>query len=363
MITDLDSTNNLGICINTHNEKTAIIGYTSGTTGLPKGVEVSHRACIYSFNKFWEEVDNIQPRQNFGYITYLAWDAFSPLIHGATGIIIPTAANSDMELLKRSLVKYKVNHAFFTPSLLEKFLNSFDLLTAREALKNVNIIWVGGEIIKPQTIEMLFDAHPHVNLFNNYGPTECFVVSQGALVESDSERTKEIPAGKILPELEYILLDENNNDVTESGLGYLYIKGAALANGYHKRPDLNKKHFVAIKDKTYYETGDYCQVSEGRTISILARNSFILETETENLPVSFIEQKILEQKLVNECIIINTKKELMIFCIVNERTREEDIEDVLKVYTPDFKVIFIDETPLKASSQKINYSLLLEQYS
>jgi bacitracin synthase 2 len=353
------------LVIHTNHSKTAIIGYTSGTTSRPKGVEVSHRACIYSFNKFWEQTCNIKDVQNFGYITYLAWDTFSPLVTGATGIIIQTEANTNMNLLYQSLIKYKINNAFFTPSLLDKFLNSLPLEDLKRAFKNINVIWIGGEIVKKNTINTLYKVKPSISLINNYGPTECFVVSQGEIKTSEVKKESIVNAGYILPELEYKLLDDNKKDTTKEGRGYLYITGPALANNYFANTKLTNEKFVRIDGKIYYETSDYCEVDKDRKITILGRNSFIFnDLEGRSLPTSLLENEILDNVNIEDCVIVtdydsNSETKVHTFVLNTSEKLRRDVSKIIEKHTNNFEVINVSEIPVKAASQKINYKELL----
>ena len=359
--------NNLKGCtkkvkIFSNHKETAIIGYTSGTTGRPKGVEVSHKACIFSFNKFWEETDHIKNKNNFGYVTYLAWDAFSPLVNGSTGIIIPTAANTDMELLSSKLIFHEIDNAFFTPSLLNKLLHSLPMNQLKNTFEKINVIWVGGEIIKKSTIQNLHQVKSSIHLINNYGPTECFVVSQGLLDYHLVKNDKIVNAGLILPELDYKLFDDQNNDFTSKGMGYLFITGPALANQYFANEELTAKKFVKIENVTYYETGDYCLVDENRRITILGRNSFILKDQNGNsTPASLIENAILDNINIDNCVVITkNENQVLVYILSAQKYSKNDVSKIIKQFSDNFKIIDIDEIPIKPASQKINYEELFK---
>ena len=343
--------------------KTALIGYTSGTTDRPKGVCVSHRACIFSFNKFWEEIQTIPKADRFGYITYLAWDAFSPLVHGMTGIIVSNAANSDMILLKEYIINHRINHAFFTPSLLDKMMRTLCESEIQEILETLAVIWVGGEILKWETMNRFYEFTSDTVLLNNYGPTECFVVSQGRLIREELQFNGPIHAGYILPEIDYFLVNERSEIITEDGRGYLFVCGPALANKYLKADKLNREKFVSFNGKVYFNTGDFCDVTKERRITILGRQNNILGINQSHLiPISEIENTIIRETKIKRCVIIKEEdgvdSTLTIYTLGESKDDVVIIEKIMNHYALQYRIVAIDKIPIKPSSQKIDYLAL-----
>lgn len=347
-------------------DATAIIGYTSGTTGLPKGVEVSHRAVIYSFYKFWEEVKNNEGKDRFGYITYLCWDGLSPLLNGATGIIVPEDTISSSATLCQYIYNHNIEHCFFTPTLYNSFLDA--LVNSGYEKYPLKIVWLGGEIISKSLIAKSALVLKNTALINNYGPTEYFVVSQG-LIDKDSQDFKGIdnlystPTGKILSETDYLLLDDEQNDITDVGVGFLYVAGPAICNGYVNRADLNKNQFLNINGKVYFNTGDYCRVDDKRTLYLLGRDSFILKKEDRTIPLKEIEDKVSNLNNVETCVCVKDKTndgfKVLVFYTTHGHVEKASIKglvySILEFFSCEIQCHEIKNIPLHPASRKTNY--------
>lgn len=349
--------------ISIDSEATAIIGYTSGTTGTPKGVAVSHRACLYAFCKFWQEVQDVNLKNRFGYLTYLAWDALSPLIFNATGIVMPDDVSPDFSKTLDCIQQHKINHIFFTPSLLNKLLTEASPGKVNDAFKWLNIVWLGGEIVQKDLILKMRNRFPQICLLNNYGPTEFFVVSQGNLDVDDAKKPLGVPAGRILPEVCYILLDENLNDVTAAGAGFLCVSGPAIANGYVNNEALTRQKFLPINDKIYYLTGDYSQVLPNGEVTILARQNRLVPNGNKNLFLKDIEDQFLNETYAKECAAIlvpdrngNVKVRIYYSTINNQ----EIVKSPFLSYISDWNVecVKVPLIPLHPTSAKVHYSKL-----
>lgn len=352
--------------------KTAIIGYTSGTTGNPKGVAVPHQAALYSFYKFWEEIKDIKDKDRFGYLTYLAWDALSPLLCWASGIMISEEANENIELLFEELEKNKVNHIFLTPTLLKKILGFLPNKKFQKILEKIGVVWIWGEIIAPETVKAFMQAFQNSILINNYGPTECWVVSQGRLSKSKIHYYVEnwVPNGNILPEISYKVLNENGNEIEGDNIGYLYVSGPALASHYIGNPELTAKKFTSLDNKTYFSTGDLCRVLADSELQIIGREDFLTLNNSQIIPIEEIETNIRQISGIKDCVIISSKrslidKDILIYYVedteidTNNNELESKIKSIISQYNFSFVCININNVPMSETSQKIDYSHLI----
>ncbi|MCA3086410.1 MAG: long-chain fatty acid--CoA ligase, partial [Rhodocyclaceae bacterium] len=350
--------------VNVDSDSVALVGYTSGTTGEPKGVAVSHRACLFAYRKFWEEIPDDVEADRFGYVTYFAWDALSPLVCGKTGVFVDGALDGDIIALTASLRHQRVNHLFLTPSLLANLLSYIKSAPPEAALDHLKVIWLGGEVLSTKILHAAMDVLPNVVFLSNYGPTECFVVTQGRLHRRQEGHVAS--AGRVLPELQIRFLDEGGQDITTEGLGYLCVAGPALANGYIARPHLEATRFKQIDGETYFFTGDYCAFGEDGELRVIGRSEF-MGGSADPLALSSLEGALLEHPLVDACKVVKnpgTPGGVLVFIVPHVSLSEQNTlptltEFVCSLY-PNARCVLLDEIPLHRTSRKANYARLFD---
>ncbi|MCU1643219.1 MAG: putative non-ribosomal peptide synthetase, partial [Nocardia sp.] len=247
----------------------AYVIYTSGSTGTPKGVVVTHTGLAGLITAEGKHYD-ITAASRVLYASSPSFD-FSVLITlltftaGATLVIAPTTVfgGADLaELLRREAV----THVPITPGALE----SVD----PAGLDTVSTVVVGGEAFPPELLQR-WDA-PHRSIYNAYGPTETtiLVTSTAALRPGDP-----IVIGSAVAGVGAFILDPRLRLVPDGVIGELYLSGPALAQGYHRRPDLTAERFVASpfadgagqSGRRLYRTGDLVRRRESGTIEYLGR--------------------------------------------------------------------------------------------
>ncbi|WP_054811157.1 non-ribosomal peptide synthetase [Nocardia arizonensis] len=240
-ITDADRTAPLRL------DQTAYLIYTSGSTGLPKGVMVSHRGLANlvanSGAGFGVDADSVvahavSPSFDISIEELLvAFDA------GATVAVVPPSAYAGDELA-RVLREHGVTHLNVTPAVV----NSLDPAT----LPALRTVVVGGDACPPE----LVTAWAGRTLLNGYGPTETTItVTLSAALSPDAPVT----IGELTRGVRAVVLDPWLRPVAPGATGELYLGGAAVARGYHRRNGLTASRFVAdpyVPGQRLYRTGD-----------------------------------------------------------------------------------------------------------
>lgn len=350
----------------------AFIGYSSGTTGKPKGVAVSHKAAIYSISKFWQEVSHLSNIDRFAYSTYLSWDAMGPIMFSATAYIVPDKINNDPKLLVEYIRDNKINHTFFTPSLIKNILLSLPDDFLKKNLSSLNVIWLGGEVLTPEILGMIYNILPDVHLFNNYGPSECFVVAQGALSTKDvNDQLTSCPVGNILPEMDVIILDDEKKNVDNGNVGELYVSGPCLADGYIKNDKLTKEKFVKIKNNIYFKTGDLASLLPDGRLMIEGRKDFFVNKNQRDINLIYIQGKIKNILSLSDCVVIykesnDKNSDLLCFFVMDKNDKRvlepSEIKEVLSYHLDEYLIpkyyISLDKIPVNNASKKLNYSKL-----
>lgn len=286
------------------NHSLAIIGYSSGTTGKPKGICVSHRATLYAHYKFWEEVQHIPNHGHFAYTTFITWDALSPLIMGQTGHIVADEISFDPHRLLNLIAEQDINHTILTPSLLSCIIQNVDTHTLQDKLSGLNIAWVGGEVMTQALVDQTLAQLPHLTLINNYGPAECFVITQGKLQANDAATPAVCAVGKVLDGMEILLLDEDLQPVPEGAEGNLYATGPCLADGYLSNPALTAQKFIPINGKIFYNTGDAARYLPDDRLLILGRRDGTVKIRSYNVNLLAIEETLRQHPHISDCVVI-----------------------------------------------------------
>lgn len=352
--------------------QSAFIGYSSGTTGAPKGIKVSHKAALYAISKFWEEVSSLRNISNFAYATYLSWDAMGPLIFNSTGHIIPNGENEDPAKLVQYMEKYKINQVFFTPSLLKNLLQEIPQRTIRKSLASLTVMWLGGEVVTQDLVKKTLFYLPNVRLINNYGPSECFVVAQGRITKKDASiYSLPCPVGKVLPEMDILIVDKYMEKVDPGKIGELLVSGPCLADGYLNSPELTHQKFISLNSKTYYKTGDLAYIQDDGRLVIQGRANAIVSIDNENVDLVKVQSAIKKFFPLEDCIVIFvdgklTKPELVCFYVedrkLSSNINQNDIKKTLNSTLPRYmipkKFIKLSKIPISDISQKVDYQKL-----
>ncbi|KAE8381789.1 putative nonribosomal peptide synthase [Aspergillus bertholletiae] len=244
--------------------------YTSGSTGLPKGVLVS-RGNLSSFTEaqsdyICRDVPETQKLGGLGSYLAHASRAFDVHIcemvlgwrHGLRLVTAPRTMLLDN--LHLVLTRCRISHAGFVPSLLEHTGMS------AEELPDLRYLGVGGEKISETIIER-FVGKPTIVLVNAYGPTEVTIgMTSHTVTPSSTVRNIGSAVGKITL---HVLEPESNNYVKRGQAGELCVTGDLVANGYHRRPDANG--FTDFYGQRMYRTGDIVRLMANDCVEYLGR--------------------------------------------------------------------------------------------
>lgn len=281
----------------------AYVMYTSGSTGSPKGVCVSHRAIATRVvNTDYISVtrdDRIVFASNISFdaATFEIWGA---LVNGAT--LIPLEF-SDLAVPGRLATRIKESRAtvmFVTPAIFNTIASEMP-----GAFAPLRVLMFGGEAASPSAVRRVLAAGPPDVLMNVYGPTECTTFATTYRVTEVPEDTSTIPIGTPIAHTDAYVMDESGLPVPDGEAGELYLGGEGLADGYHGNPALTAERFVNGPQHAgrLYRTGDICRWNADGQLEFVGRVDRQIKLRGFRIEPSEIEAALLRHPQISNAVV------------------------------------------------------------
>lgn len=236
-------------------ERLAYVCYTSGTSGKPKGVEITHGNLLNL--AFWHrKTFGITSRDRVSHLAGLAfdaaaWELWPHLSAGATIVLADPCVRTSPELLRDWFVKERIAVGFVPTTLAEPMLS-----TPWPKETKLRYLLTGSDTLHRYPTEGL-----PFQLINNYGPTECAVVATSGVVMPAEGQSARPDIGGAVAHTQIYILDENRQTVAPGEIGEIYIGGANVGRGYRNQQQLTEERFLpdpfsGRPDARMYRSGD-----------------------------------------------------------------------------------------------------------
>ena len=286
----------------------AYILYTSGSTGQPKGVMLSHDNAV-SFVDWCSEAFQPQPHDRFSshapfHFDLSILDIYVPLKHGATLVLVAEDIGKDPQRLAHLIAEQQISVWYSAPSILS-------LLTQLGNLKQhdcaaLRLVLFAGEVFPVKHLRALQAAWPRPRYFNLYGPTETNVCTFCDIpAHIPEERTVPFPIGKACSHLKAKVVDEHGQDVLPGVEGELCISGRGVMQGYWNLPEQNSRAFLI--DGTghpWYKTGDMVVEANDGNYTFIGRRDRMVKRRGYRVELGEIEAGLYRHPAIKEAAVI-----------------------------------------------------------
>lgn len=313
--------------------------YTSGSTGQPKGVLGSHRACVVRLQAMWSHQPFIRGERCFLNTAFTTvdsfWEIFGPLCAGHALCVLNDDLLRDPSRLLPELATLKIRRICMVPSLLATWLEIYPSLS--RVVPALQLWVVSGEALTVSLCERFRMAMPEAHLINQYGLTEsCADITTfdtwGWTAPPDYG-SHYVPVGKPFEGTSMVVVDAGQQPLPDGQAGELCIAGLSLCNGYLNRPDQEGQRFVSLniegENVRVLRTGDkVIRLASGDLIH-LGRIDSQIKLRGYRIEPGEVENLLCDHPSVKQAAIVfdADQQRLVAFLAVREGTY--DAEDAL----------------------------------
>jgi amino acid adenylation domain-containing protein len=356
--------------MNTVDSDLAYILFTSGSTGNPKGVMLSHLNSLTFVNSA-HDFFKIRMNDRFSNICPLhfdmsVFDLFVAFKAGATVVIIPETTTIFPVKLAEAIAKNRISVWNSVPSALS-LLASYKNLDGHD-LSSLRLILFAGEQFPLKYLRRLQEAVPGAKFCNMYGQTEANSSTYYWVEQLPPDAKASLPIGRSLPNFEVFSLDEDGKRVTEPGQeGELYVRASTVALGYWEEVEKTEKAFVKNPlrpdlNERVYKTGDLVSLDSQGNYVFLGRKDHMIKSRGYRIEIGEIETVLNNHPEIGNAVVIPIPDELignrisvLIVPSTPGKMKKEDILQYCSQHLPKYmipeSVEFRDSLPTTSSGK------------
>ncbi|PWK81234.1 non-ribosomal peptide synthase protein (TIGR01720 family)/amino acid adenylation domain-containing protein [Lentzea atacamensis] len=326
--------------------------FTSGSTGVPKGVEVTEEGVV---RVALDPAVAARPGDVVAHMAAVSfdastWEIWTALLTGATLAVAPSnlAERLDVAKLYR---EHGVTLSFMTTGLFHQLADTDPAVFAGHRL-----VLAGGEAMSPVQARKVLDANPSVAIHNMYGPTETTVYASSHDMHTGRLGPSSVPIGTALRGLRFHVLDRWLQPTPVGVPGELYIGGTGLARGYADRPDLAAERFVpdpSVPGARMYRTGDLVRWGADGAVDFVGRTDDQVKIRGFRVEPGEVEHVLVDHPEVANAAVIVQDKRLIAYVV--STAEPAGLRRFLAERLPEFLVpsaiVPLPELPLNANGK------------
>ena len=279
--------------------------YTSGSTGVPKGVRhnaLSDATMVCTENgdaALYEFFNCKKICMSLTQISFVVSMYDYAFLYNGGSIVFPAEEDfRDMSLLAEKMIEYEVDGLFATPSFINSFL---DVKGTRPAFAILEILVVIGEILKDTIMERIFTVNPWIHLINAYGSTETKPATLTKLITSDS---RTVSVGKPSPLIKALIIRDDGSEADNAEMGELLIAGPTVTEGYQGNISNNTTAFTVIDGERFYKTGDLAYKDHEGDYYIVSRKDDMVKYHGQRVELGEIESVLSRFEGIKLCKVL-----------------------------------------------------------
>ena len=344
--------------------------FTSGTTGKPKGVQISHNNLLSFTN--WMITDKefatparpqmlAQPPYSFD-LSVMYWAPTLAL--GGTLFALPSAVTQDFKQLFETILSLPIAIWTSTPSFADMALLSDDFNSQK--LPQLTHFYFDGEELTVKTAQKLRVRFPQARIINAYGPTEATVaLSAVAVTDEMLQNCKRLPIGYTKADSPTFVIDEEGQKVPNGQQGEIIVCGPAVSKGYLNNPEKTAEAFFEFEGLPAYHTGDVGSMTDEGLLLYGGRMDFQIKLNGFRIELEDVSQNLNKSKYIESAVAVprynkdHKVQNLLAYVILKDGVAEqfereiditkaikEDLQDIMMSYMMPSKFLYRETLPL-----------------
>jgi amino acid adenylation domain-containing protein len=348
----------------THPDNLAHVLYTSGSTGQPKGVSVTHRNVARLVKKnIYARLDRDEVLVQYNPIAFDAstLEMWCSLLSGARLVIAPPGVLSLGELADL-FQRYGVTTAWITAGLFHQMVDHHV-----DALLSLRQVMAGGDVLSVAHVKKLLARADGCTLINGYGPTENTVFTCCYPMKSPEDVGATVSIGRVIANTQIHVLDEEMQPVPVGVYGELYVGGDGLSRGYLRHPVLTAERYLphpfsAVPGERLYRTGDIVRFVADGTLEFLGRADFQVKVRGFRIELGEIEAALQEHVDVRDAVAVvcegpSGDKRVVAYILMGaeKRLEESEMRRWLRARLPEYlvpnRLVVLEQFPLSPNGK------------
>lgn len=321
----------------------AYIMHTSGSTGVPKGVVVSHRSII-DFTEWAVKLMELDQTSVIGLQSPFHFDAsvfdiYACIAAGARIAILPDALIKFPSMIVDFLEEKNVTCVFWVPGILADIANSG--LLENHLIPNLKTLTFVGEIMPTKQFNIWQRCNPNRTYINLYGPTEATVACTAYKIDKAICDSEPIPIGKAGANKRILILNESNMQAKVGQIGEICILGSCLAFGYYKRKEETDNVFVQNPLNTsyremMYRTGDFGYENSDGEIIFSGRRDSQVKIHGIRVELGDIENAACCLDGIEKACAVFDNEKITLFLQTKQKFEKRKFNLLLKTHIPKY---------------------------